>query len=182
MKRPAIDTGCFLLIDQQERLVPVMDRKEKTTSRQAVMLQGAAALELDVIVTEQYPKGLGPTLPELRALLPPTAATIGKTAFSAFGEPAFRSALKRKRRTDLFIAGIESHICVLQTVWDALADGYRVWALADAVTSRHADDRELALQAMRHAGATVLPVEAALFLLLENARHPAFKTVSALIK
>lgn len=179
---PSVEYSVFLLIDQQERLVKAIDDAEAITARQTVMLRGAELLGLDTIVTEQYPKGLGHTVPEIAGLLTPETNVIAKTAFSAFGEPAFRSALRQRPRADLFVAGIESHICVLQTVFDALAGDLRVWVLADAIGSRRAADRELALAAMRQRGAEIIPVEAALFMLLGDARHAAFKGVSALIK
>lgn len=179
---PGIESSALVVIDLQTKLTGVMDRYPAVQERARIMLQGAAALGLDVIATEQYPSGLGPTVPEIAELLPPGCVPIAKTGFSVFAEPAFRSALKAKPKTTLILLGIETHVCLLQSVYDALNDGYQVIVCADAVTSRRAENRELALAAMRAAGADILPVESILFLLLRDARHPAFKTISKLIR
>jgi len=146
------------------------------------LLAGAAELKLDAIVTEQYPKGLGATLPRFAERLPENTPVIAKTGFSVFEEPAFRTALAARSRKTLVFCGIESHVCVLQSVLDAIARGYKVCLAADAVTSRKTADRELALQAARAAGALVVSSEALLFMMLRDAKNPAFKAVSKLVR
>ncbi|WP_294505939.1 isochorismatase family protein [uncultured Victivallis sp.] len=182
MNIPEIDSTSLVVVDLQTKLTAVMDNYSAVQERATLMLKGANALELDVIVTEQYPAGLGPTVPEIAELLPPGCAPIAKTGFSVFAEPAFRIALKAKSKNCLIFLGIETHVCLLQSVYDARKAGYEVIVCADAVTSRSAANRELALAEMRTAGAHVLPVESILFLLLRDAKHPAFKTVSKLIR
>lgn len=182
MTVPRSESTVLLVVDLQERLVPAMAEPAAVVERSRILIEGAAALGVDVLVTEQYPKGLGSTVPAIAGVLPGTAATVEKTGFSAFAEPAFRTRLAATPKKTLVVAGIEAHVCVLQTVYDALEEGFEVICAADAVSSRKAADRELALSAMRHAGAQVLPVESVLFLLLRDAKHAAFKTVSKLIR
>ena len=182
MEIPNVESSVLVLIDFQERLVPVMDHFDATLSRARLLLDGAAALGLNVIVTEQYPRGLGATIPEIAEHLPMTTPILSKTSFSVFGEPAFRTALESKYRKTVVIAGIETHVCVLQSVFDALNAGYQVILAEDAVTSRKPGDRAAALTAARHAGACVLSAEAILFWLLRDASHPAFKAISRLVR
>lgn len=179
---PSPDSSMLIVVDLQERLLPAMAEPETVIGRSRILLQGAAALGVDVLLTEQYPKGLGSTVPAITELLHRSAVTVEKTGFSAFVAPAFRTRLASVPKKTLIVAGIEAHVCVLQTVFDALGDGYKVILAADAVSSRKASDCELALKAARHAGAQVLSVESILFMLLRDAKHPAFKTVSALIR
>jgi len=172
----------LIVIDMQERLAPAMSDFEPCADRVAMLLAGARELGLDAIVTEQYPKGLGPTLPRFAELLPENTPIVAKTGFSVFEEPAFRTVLAARTRRNLVFCGIESHVCVLQSVLDALDRGFRVFLAADAVTSRKNSDRELALQAARAAGATVVSSEALLFMMLRDAKNPAFKAVSKLVR
>jgi len=172
----------LIVIDLQERLALAMSDFEPCAQNVELLLNGARALRLDVIVTEQYPKGLGPTLPRFAELLPENTPVIAKTGFSVFEEPAFRTALSSKPRKNLLICGIESHVCVLQSIYDARERGLRVLLAADAVASRKTSDRELALQAARDAGATVVSSEALLFMMLRDAKNPAFKAVSKLVR
>lgn len=176
------ENTALIVIDVQEKLAPAMHDFEPCANRIELLLSGANELRIDTIVTEQYPKGLGPTLPRFAALLPKSAPVLAKTGFSVFAEPAFRTALGSRNRRSLVFCGIESHVCVLQSVFDALERGYEVFLAADAVTSRKAGDRELALSAARTAGATVLSAEALLFMLLRDAGNPAFKTISRLVR
>lgn len=182
MNIPRIESSALIVVDLQERLAGVMDNWAAVRERAQVMLKGATALGLDVLATEQYPDGLGRTVPEIAELLPDGCAPIAKTGFSVFAEPEFRTALGAKPKKTLIVLGIETHVCLLQSVYDALNDGFEVIVAADAVTSRNGANRELALEAMRRSGAEVLPVESILFLLLRDAKHPAFKTISKLIR
>jgi len=172
----------LIVVDMQERLAPAMADFEACADRVELLLKGAAELKLDVIATEQYPKGLGTTLPRFADILPEKTPVIAKTGFSVFEEPAFRTALAACSRKTLVFCGIESHVCVLQSVFDALERGFKVCLAADAVTSRKLPDRELALQAARAAGALVSSGEALLFMMLRDAKNPAFKAVSKLVR
>lgn len=177
-----IENTALVVIDVQERLSAAMHDFESCANRIELLINGARELGIDAIVTEQYPKGLGPTLPRFSQLLPPQTPILAKTGFSVFADPGFRTALGAKSRKCLVFCGIESHVCVLQSVFDALERGFEVFLAADAVTSRKSSDRELALAAARAAGATVLSAEAILFMLLKDAAHPAFKAISKLVR
>lgn len=172
----------LVVIDVQERLAPAMHDFESCADRIELLLSGAKELRLDTIVTEQYPKGLGATLPRFASLLPERTPVVAKTGFSVFAEAAFRTVLGAKSYKTILFCGIESHVCVLQSVLDALERDFRVCLAADAVTSRKPSDRELALDAARAAGATVLSAEALLFMMLGDAKNPAFKAVSKLVR
>ena len=115
MNFPRIESTALLVVDLQERLVPAMNNPGPVLDRSRLLLRGMAELGVDVLVTEQYPKGLGGTVPEIAELLPESSPPIAKTGFSAFVEPAFRTALAAKPRKTLVVAGIEAHVCVLQT-------------------------------------------------------------------
>ncbi|MDD5599612.1 MAG: isochorismatase family protein [Victivallaceae bacterium] len=179
-----LETGncCFVMIDMQEKLLKAIPRAAKCLENQALLLKAAAILEIDSIVTEQYPQGLGGTADELKCLLPGNTPVIAKTSFSCCGESAFRTALKSKHRDYVVVFGIEAHVCVQQTVMDLLEAGYKVIVAADALASRNTGNCRLALDTMRRAGAFVTSSEAVIFMLLRNSRHPSFREISKLIK
>ena len=174
--------SCFVMIDMQEKLLKAMSNAAKCIENQALLLKVAAILEIDSIVTEQYPKGLGNTVDALKCLLAENTPIIEKTSFSCFKESRFRSVLKSKSRKTLIVSGIEAHVCVQQTVLDFLADGYEVIIPADALSSRTNDNYRLALESMRQAGAFVSSSEALIFALLRDAGHSGFREISKLIK
>ncbi|QSH41041.1 hydrolase [Lentisphaerota bacterium ZTH] len=180
---PDTSTSALLVIDMQERLINAMTDADKCLARAKILLQGASLLGLDIIVTEQYPKGLGCTSEYLRNVINvKKTPIIEKTSFSCFGSPEFSAEVKRKLRKSLFICGIESHVCVLQTVIDANNAGYNVFVISDAVTSRKKDDLDRALELMQKNGADVISTETMLFMLMGSSRHPQFKKISELIK
>ncbi len=172
----------LLLIDMQTKLVPAVAGSEELLKNTAMLLKGAAVLKWDVLVTEQYPAGLGPTVPELTEIFPENTPVFAKTSFSCFGNSAFASALRSKNRKTLVICGVECDICIYQTATDALKNGYEVYIAADAVASRDSRNRDLALAMLRHEGAKVLPAAAVLFRFLGDAVHPDFRTISKLVK
>jgi len=174
--------SCLILIDMQEKLQKAMSNVSKCIASQELLLKAASILEIDCLVTEQYPAGLGNTINELKCVLPENTTIIEKTSFSCCGESNFRTALKAKSRRTLIVCGIEAHVCVQQTVLDLLADGYEVVIPADALTSRNNDNYKLALESMRQAGAFITSAEAVIFMLLRDAKHPDFRTISKLIK
>jgi nicotinamidase-related amidase len=145
------------------------------------LVAGAGVLGVPVVHTEQYPRGLGPTVPELRAALEP-AAPIEKLTFDCCGEPSFAPALEAAGRSTVIVCGMETHICVLQTVLGLLAQGRVVHVAADAVCSRNAENCRVALELMRDAGAVVTCTETALFQLLGRAGTPEFKAIQSRIK
>lgn len=171
----------LVLIDLQERLLPVMH--ELTALRTGVrrLLKAAAILDVPVLVTEQYRKGLGATDPELRSDLG-RATFLEKMTFSAVGEPAFVFALERLRPTHVLVCGIETHVCVAQTALDLLVRGYAVSVAADAVSSRRPADRDVALARLRGAGVTVSTSEAMILELTEQAGTAEFKRILEVIR
>jgi nicotinamidase-related amidase len=174
----------LLLIDMQERLLPAMSGGAEVEKRCGILLEAAKQLDVPVLASEQYPKGLGHTVPGLRAALG-TAAVFEKTAFSCWREPALKQALiaqHERGRRQAIIAGIEAHVCVAQTALDLAQAGFAVFAVADAMTSRGVRSAELAESRLRHGGVAVINTEMAVFELLGRAGTPAFKTLSALIR
>ena len=181
---PEMSQGVVLaVIDIQERLVAAMPEFEPAAKNAVVkLLKCAGVLKLETLVTEQYPQGLGPTIPDVAAALPAGAKTFSKTAFSCFGSAEFAAAVDATRPAFLLLAGMETHVCVQQTALDALARGIQPVLLADAVTSRKTSDRETALRLLRHAGVTVTTVEAVIFHLLRDAKAPGFKEISRIFR
>ena len=174
------DDTAVLLVDMQERLAAAMDPEalERVVRRCAALVEGARALGLPLVVTEQYPKGLGPTLPWLREKLG-EVRPVEKLRFSALG-PDVRRQLGQ--RPNVVVAGMETHVCVFQTVRDLADAGMRPVLCTDAVLSRFPADREVGLQLAREAGATLSSVEAVLFDLLVEAGTPEFKRISAAVR
>ena len=182
MKFPTVENALLVAVDLQAKLMPAMSDSESVISRAAIMVQGAAELGLDTVVTEQYPKGLGAPVPEIASYLPEGAPIIEKNSFSVFGSAEFNTFLNSRKREVLIFIGVEMHVCLLQSVLDALASGYEVIVIADAVGSRKNSDRDLALETARGAGAVVLGSESVLFMLMRNSGNPHFKAISKLIK
>lgn len=170
------DRAALVVVDVQEGFRPAIDRFDDVVRRTTQLVRGARALDVPVLVTEQYPKGLGATVPEVGAHLA-GVTPIAKTVFSAARADGFCL----DGREQALVAGIEAHVCVSQTVHDLLADGVDVHVAADAVSSRAPEDRERALRRLQDAGATVTTTEAALFELLERAGTPEFKLIQGLI-
>jgi nicotinamidase-related amidase len=171
----------LVLIDFQERLFPVMHDKEKLLQNLLKLVKGMQVLEVPIIVTEQYPKGLGPTIPEIKALLPEMKA-IEKVCFSCCDEPAFMTALETLKRKQIVIAGIEAHICVYQTAMALAKAGYEIQIVNDGVASRDAENKAAAMTKMGGSGIGLTTTEMALFELLKIAKGDKFKAISAIVK
>lgn len=174
----------LLLIDMQERLLPAMSGGAEVERRCSILLTAAQRLDLPAIASEQYPKGLGHTVPGLRNQLG-NAAVFEKTAFSCWRDDALKAALIARHeggRPQAIVAGIETHVCVLQTTLDLAAAGFAVFAVADAMTSRATASTELAERRMHQAGVAVVNTEMVVFELLGRAGTAEFKTLSALIR
>ncbi len=178
-----LDLSALILIDAQERLCAAMQDFANSTGRRLVQMVAAAELlGVNTIVTEQYPKGLGHTIPSLRDVLSPVTPVLAKQSFSCWGSELFVNAVQIIRPRTLVLVGMETHVCVQQTALQALNHGYRVVVPADAVCSRCDYDRAISLALMRDSGITVTTVEALVFDWLQDARHPKFKEVSARFK
>ncbi|AET91591.1 isochorismatase transposase [Burkholderia sp. YI23] len=170
----------LVVIDMQGRLLAHLDGGERLADRVGTLLRAASLLDVPVVVTEQNPDGLGGTADGLAAHAR-SARTIQKHTFDATLEPAFVEALPPAPAT-LWVAGAEAHVCVLLTVLGLLRLGYRVEWVADAVASRRAADRDIALERARQDGAKLTTVETAIFGWLGSYRHPRFREALALVK
>lgn len=173
--------AAVLVVDMQERLAAAMNGEALTRviRRTQALIEGAKAMELPVVVTEQYPKGLGATILPIRSALPDTAKPIEKIDFTC----AIPNVLKALgQRSQVLVCGMETHVCVFQTVRDLVEKEYVPYVCADAVLSRTEEDRQVGLDLCRGAGAVVTTVEAGLFDLLGRAGTPEFKRVSKAVK
>ena len=172
------DRAALVVVDVQEafrRAIPDFDDVAASTAK---LVEGAKAMDVPVVVTEQYPKGLGETVPEIADHLPAGTAPIEKLCFSAAEADGFDLG----DRDQALVCGIETHVCVNQSVLDLLDRDVETHVVQDAVGSRTAANKELGLHKMERAGAVVTSVETALFELLGGSDHPAFKQVQALVK
>jgi nicotinamidase-related amidase len=172
----------LVIIDMQEAFRSKISDFAETAARIALVAHAAQRLNVPVIVTEQYPKGLGHTAGEIRAVLPPSLEAIEKTAFSSCGAQTFIAELERTHARQVIVCGIEAHICVNQTTHDLLARGMGVHLLTDCITARTQSNKQVALLKMQMSGAVPSSTEMALFELLRDARHEQFKAIQNLIK
>ena len=168
----------LVVIDVQEAFRNALPSFDEVAAASATLVRGAAAIGVPVVVTEQYPSGLGATVPELVQHLPGAATVIDKVRFSAAEADGFDLG----ERDQALVCGIEAHVCVNQTVLDLIDEDVEVHVVADAVGSRTQANRDLGLAKMERAGAVVTSVETALFELLGGSDSPAFKEVQALVK
>ncbi|MBM4153800.1 MAG: hydrolase [Lentisphaerae bacterium] len=176
-----IENTVLVLVDVQERLLVAMHEREALVASLTRLLRGAAALGVPVVVTEQIPEKLGPTVPALAAAAGSPHA-LAKSCFSCAGLPAFLDRVRGLGRTQVILCGIEAHVCVYQTARDLLDAGYHVEVVADAVSSRSPENRRLALDRMAREGAAVTSVEMALFELQRVASGDAFKALLGIVK
>jgi nicotinamidase-related amidase len=172
------DTG-LLVIDLQVKLLGAIPQGESIVRRAAQLIEGAKILGIPVLATEQYPKGLGPTHPELLSKLDPP---LEKLHFSSAALDGVVSFFKGRNIKKILLAGVETHVCVLQTALDLAAMGFGVYGAVDAMGSRFAQDHDWSLKRMEKAGVILTTVEAALFEWTEKAGTPEFKEISRLVK
>ena len=178
------ETAVLVVIDVQEKLLPVIDRAEAVVRNVERLIRGCHLLGVPTILTEQYVKGLGPTVAPLRAAFEETSGyrPIEKACFSAQGCEAFAAQLAASGRRQVLVAGVETHVCVHQTVLDLLAAGLEVTVVADAVSSRSPENREIALRRFVAEGVKLSSTEMALFELLGVSGTDEFRAISRLIK
>jgi nicotinamidase-related amidase len=174
----AADTG-LLVIDMQEKLVPVIFDSASLVRNIAFLIDAARLLEMTVQATEQYPRGLGGTVAELAGRLPHRP---DKTAFSCCAIPEVVKNFHLAARPKIVLAGIETHVCVLNTALDLLADDFRVYIPVDAVGSRYRLDHDIALRRLEQAGAILTTAEGCAFEWVGGAGHPQFKAISRLVQ
>jgi len=172
------ESAVVLLVDLQERLVPAIHDSEVVVARAVRLAEAARLLDVPIRATEQYPTGLGPTVPPLADY---PQAVLAKTTFSATADPGFH-ALMPAGVSQIVVAGCEAHVCVLQTVLSLLPGGHRVLMVADAVGSRDPADRTAAIDRARQHGAEIVTSEMVLFEWLRDSQHPKFREVQKLIK
>jgi nicotinamidase-related amidase len=176
-RRPLDPEQCALIVvDIQEKLLPPIFQKEELVRNSKLLIRAAGVLKIPSLVSTQYAKGLGPTVPEIASLLPETEA-IDKDRFSCFGSDAFCTLLKRLpgNRNTLLLCGMESHICVGQTALAALREGYLVHVASDAVSSRTEWNWKIGLERMRAASAVISSTEMIIYELMRSSSSPAFK-------
>jgi len=183
IKHPAIlakERTALLIIDIQERILNVMQYPENVLSNTLKLIQGFKLLNLPIFFTEQYPKGLGCTAPEILSQLEHPA--IQKMSFSCCNEGGLTDQLKEKNRSQIVVCGIESHVCVQQTVLDLLADNFQVNVASDAVSSRREFDYQTALKRMAKHGAEITTTESILFELVQVSGTDEFRQISKIVK
>ncbi|MFH1805668.1 MAG: hydrolase [Pseudomonadota bacterium] len=177
------DRSFLVIIDVQEKLYPACLEPAQSVAACTFLQKCANRLGVPTIVTEQYPKGLGHSAPEILALLPENGHVVAKTHFSSVPADGFMDKIEEfPGRDQIVIAGMETHVCVLQTVMELMGRGRDVFVVSDAVSSRSQHDRIFGLERMRDAGAKIVTRESVMFEWLRVAGTPEFKELSALIK
>jgi nicotinamidase-related amidase len=176
-----IENASLLIIDIQGNLAHSMYEKELLFKNVQRLIKGIQILGIPIVWTEQNPKGLGPTIPEIADLLP-SIRTISKMTFSCCRNDNFMQALNALNRKQVLISGIEAHVCIYQTALDLVDQGYEVQVVTDAVSSRSVDNKEIGLQKMRDYGVSLTSVETALFELLKVAEGERFRDIIKIVK
>jgi nicotinamidase-related amidase len=174
--------AALVVVDFQEAFRSPINDFAQIASRISIAVRGFQILNLPIIVTEQYPKGLGRTSEEVLLSLPPDFEIIEKTAFSSCGASAFMEKLRGGGATQIALCGLEAHVCVNQTAHDLLNENFEVHLLTDCVSSRFTPDKETALRKMQGSGVVPSSVEMALFELMRDSKHEQFKEIQQLIK
>lgn len=177
-----LEDSLVLIIDVQDKLLNAVFNKEQVEKKSAIIAEAAKILGIPVVVTEQYPKGLGNTIPAVKNALAEDTEIFEKTAFSALNNEEILEAIKKHNKKQILIFGIETHICVSQTTAALRELGYEVSVIKDACGSRAEEEYLAGLERMKDNGAYIITTEIALFEWLKGAKHPNFKAVQALIK
>lgn len=175
------ENSVLVVIDVQSKLIPIIYQKENLIKNLRKIIQGARVLEIPIIITEQYPKGLGSTISEIVSALD-EYNPIAKTSFSCCEEKNFTTQLEQTNRGQILVTGIEAHICIYQTCIDLLDSGYEVYLLVDCTSSREKENRDIAINELDSLGIHLTSVEMALFEMLRVAEGKEFKQISEIIK
>lgn len=170
-----------VVIDIQSRLYPFIQGHEEITRNNRILIRGLQVLNVPIVVTQQYTKGLGETIPEIAEVLG-EYQHIEKMAFSCCDEPRFNEELALASKMYVIVTGIEAHVCVMQTVNDLIGQGYIPVVVEDCIGSRKPNDKQMAVERMRQAGAIITTYESILFELLKYSGTPEFKEISKLVK
>lgn len=178
------EDSVLMIIDMQDRLSAAMsdDELESVQTNSIRLIETAGILNIPLLLTEQYPQGLGPTCAELTDKLPESTTRFDKTGFSCCAADGFSRKLNDIHRNQVILTGQEAHVCVLQTALELLSQGFQVFVVEDAIISRNPAHKSNALQRMQHHGATVTNHESVLFEWLKDASHPDFKKVSGMLR
>ena len=175
------ETTLLIVIDVQGNLARVVAESESAIRAVAQLVEGVKLLEIPVLLTAQVPEKIGHTIPEISGLLP-DQADLPRVHFSVWQDAAVQQAIRNSGRQQVLLCGFEGHICLYQSSLDLLAQGFEITLVADAVSSRNSYNKAIALQELTNQGVHLTTVEIALFSLLRSAQHPAFKSISKLIK
>lgn len=171
-----------LIIDIQEKLVPVIEYRETLIHNNQILIKGLKTLGIPMVATQQYTKGIGMTVEPIQTAISDDFQYLDKLTFSCYDDEAIQEKIKSFHKKNIIICGIEAHICVLQTVIDCLAEGYKVFVVEDCISSRKGNDKRIALQRMLQEGAFITTYESILFELTRKAGNDQFKIISKLIK
>jgi len=177
-----IASTALVVVDVQEAFRKAIPDFALAASRAAMAVRGFDVLGVPIIVTEQYPAGLGPTAEEIRLSLPDEFETLEKSAFSACGVSGFVSKLEERALRQVVLCGLETHVCVSQTAHDLLDRGYQVHVLADCVVSRFDHDKQAGLAKMASSGVITSSMEMAFFELMRDSKHDKFREIQSLIR
>lgn len=175
------EVSAGLIIDIQEKLFPHMYQNEALLKKCTTLIEGLKVLEVPLLITEQYPRGLGVTVDEISSLVAEDPL-VEKITFSCCDEPALLQTVQIQTRKTIIICGIEAHVCVMQTVVDFLAKGYTAVVVEDCISSRNPEDKRVAIERMRAEGAVITTCESILFELARVAGTAEFKSISRLVK
>ena len=175
------DNTIGVVIDIQEKLYPYITDHETITRNNRILINGLKVMKIPLVVTQQYTKGLGETIPEIREVLG-AFKYIEKMAFSCCDEPRFNEELALSTRTNIIVTGIEAHVCVMQTVNDLIGQGYQPIVVEDCIGSRKPNDKKIAVDRMRQSGAIITTYESILFELLKYSGTDEFREISRLVK
>jgi nicotinamidase-related amidase len=169
-----------IVVDYQERLMPVINEKEEIIRNSVKLLTGLDILGVPCIVSQQYPKGLGETIPAIREVTS-QAVYYDKTSFSCYGDTAIKDAINAQARRNVILCGVEAHICVLQTAIDLRDAGFQTILVTDCIGSRKADDKKYGIKRAMHEGVILATYESVLFELTSDAKNQAFKSIANLV-
>lgn len=184
MKRRALDPAdaVLLVVDIQEKLFPLVEHPCEMLAKAILLLKGCQLLNLPILLSEQYPKGLGSTIEAIRSLMGPEGRYFSKTTFSCLKDPILEQEVAQVGRSQWILMGIEAHVCILQTARSLIEAGHEVIVANDAISSRSIYDFSTAIAELRDLGARITSTETILFELLGDAKNPEFKAISQLIK
>ncbi len=181
MKNLSIQDSVLVVVDMQERIIPKIFDSRTVVGNAITLIKSAEILNIPIVVTEQYPKGLGPTIPKIKDLITPWQP-IEKICFSCFENSDFSRKLKELKRDNIILCGIESHVCITQTALNGLKLNYSVFFVKDAISSRTENNRETGFERMAQAGAIPVSTEMAMFELLREAGTDKFKQMVSMIR